>query len=130
MEKITIIQTLIIGLTLMSDISLINGQEDRYREPRKAIPGQEPSDYVPNGEYHKIDDLDLYVARPGKTGGNGEKFVVWGHDIFGWKSGRTQELVDRLAADTEYTVILPNLFRGKSWPPPEVFDWDGEIKVM
>jgi len=54
---------------------------------------------VPQGEFINVDGLDLYVAGAGNS-----KAVIWSHDIYGWKEGRTMELVDRLAADTEYTV--------------------------
>ncbi len=54
---------------------------------------------------------------------------MWGHDIFGPTSGRTYELVDQLAEDTEYTVLLPDFFRGEESPPPETYEWDTVIKV-
>ena len=51
------------------------------------------------GELVVVDDLTLYVVRP--TGAQyNNKAVVWGHDIFGWESGRTKAMVDQIAADT------------------------------
>jgi dienelactone hydrolase len=55
--------------------------------------------------------------------------VVWGHDIFGWDSGRTKELVDRLAAETEYMVVLPDLFRGVIAPEAPSYEWETVLQV-
>ncbi len=86
------------------------------------------TDYVGKGFFVQLDDLQVYVALPGVPG-SGEKAVVWGHDIFGPNSGRTYELVDQLAADTEYTVLLPDFYRGAVNPPLEDFTWDAQLRV-
>ncbi len=56
--------------------------------------------------------------------------MVWGHDIFGPNSGRTYELVDQLAADTEYTVLLPDFFRGAISPPADTYEWETVLRVI
>ena len=61
--------------------------------------------------------------------GDGTRAVIWAHDIFGWESGRTKELVDRLAGDTEYLVVLPDLFRGQVFPPSASYEWETELQV-
>jgi len=43
--------------------------------------------------------------------------------------GRTYELVDQLASETEYFVILPDFFRGVQNPPFEDFEWEKVVKV-
>ncbi len=90
--------------------------------------GQLETDYSPRGFFVQLDDLEVYVAQPG-VAGSGQKAVVWAHDIFGPNSGRTYELVDQLAADTEYTVLLPDFYRGQVNPPLEDFLWDNQLRV-
>ncbi len=75
-----------------------------------------------------MDGLDLYVASPGLPG-DGSKAVVWAHDVYGWKEGRTMELVDRLAADSEYTVVLPNVWRDVVWPDAVTYKWTDSLQV-
>jgi hypothetical protein len=43
--------------------------------------------------------------------------------------GRTYELVDQLASETEYYVILPDFFRGVENPPFTDFEWETVVKV-
>ncbi len=108
-------------------LSVRSGQG--YREPLDAFPRVEPSaDYEPRGTFIVIDDLTLYVSERAFPG-NGERVVVWGHDIFGPTSGRTYELVDRLADETEYTVVLPDFFRGAVAPPSDTYEWETHLKV-
>ena len=89
---------------------------------------EQNSEYQSKGDIWQVEDLELYVVRPGQTG-DISKWVVWGHDIFGWHSGHTVQLVDKLAADTEYTVVLPNLFRGQERPKPEAYKWETNTGV-
>lgn len=97
-------------------------------EPPGAL-GPLKTNYTPNGFFVELDDLPVYVAPPGMAG-SGEKAVVWGHDIYGPNSGRTYELVDQLAADTEYTVLLPDFFRGVVFPlPPSTYEWETSLRV-
>ena len=71
-----------------------------YSEPEEAFgPLAQDNSQQDAGELVVVDDLTLYVVRP--TGAEyTNKAVVWGHDIFGWESGRTKEMVDQIAADT------------------------------
>ncbi len=97
-----------------------DGAYGRYR----GGDGHGGSRYQPQGEFVDADGLDLYVAAAGQPGGDGAtKAVVWAHDIYGWREGRTFELVDRLAGDTEYMVVLPNLYRDVVWPDAETYKW-------
>jgi len=71
------------------------------------------------------------VAFPG-VAGSGNKAVLWGHDIFGPTSGRTFELIDQLASETEYTVVMPDFFRGKGGDtsvPFGDYEWEEVLKV-
>ena len=41
---------------------------------------------------------------------------MWGHDIFGPDSGRTKEYCQKMSEELGLTCILPDFFRGQSWP--------------
>lgn len=90
--------------------------------------GPVQSDYVPRGTTIPFGDLNVYFAFPGVSG-SGTKAVVWGHDIYGPTSGRTYELVDQLAAETEYLVLLPDFFRGEMLPPYDKYSWADYLQV-
>ena len=96
--------------------------------PEEAFGRLEPEPRQAAGEIIVIDDLQLYVVQPGIQG-DGTKAIVWAHDIYGWNSGRTQAMVDQIAAETEYLVVLPDLFRGEEWPEPETYRWETELQV-
>lgn len=53
-------------------------------EPPNAL-GPLTSDYQPFGNVVVVDDLEIYVAR---SDSSSSKMIVWGHDIFGWDSGK------------------------------------------
>lgn len=113
---------------MMAILVLMASPATSLREPDGAFSRMSDDTYVPRGEVDVIGgDLPIYIARSGLP--NVGKMVVWGHDIFGWKSGRTKELVDRLAEETELNVILPDLFRGLERPPAETYQWDTSLQV-
>ena len=60
---------------------------------------------------------------------NNDKWVVWGHDIFGVDSGRTKEYCEKMNVDLGVTCILPDFFRGVPPPPPfiTVPTWNGQL---
>ncbi len=62
-----------------------------------------------------FNNLTLYVSPPGMGDGSSGKAVVWGHDIFGWESGRTKELVDRLFVCSFLFVLLWRAAGPRSW---------------
>ena len=99
-----------------------------YHEPEGAFGRLEAEPRQAAGEIVVVDDLQLYVVQPGIQGTN-TKAIVWAHDIYGWNSGRTQAMVDQIAAETEYIVVLPDLFRGEEWPEPETYRWETELQV-
>ena len=39
------------------------------------------------------------------------------------------ELVDRLASDTAYTVVLPNFYRDVVWPDARYYKWENQGEV-
>lgn len=100
----------------------------QFEDPVGAFGRYDYKGHQDQGEIITIDDLNLYIAQPGIVG-SGTKAVVWGHDIFGWNSGRTRELVDQLASETEYLVVLPDFFRGESWPESETYEWETHLQV-
>ncbi len=95
-------------------------------EPEDAW-GPLRSNYEPKGFNQTLgDDLLVYIAGlPGTT----DKAVVWGHDSYGPGSGTTYELVDRLAEDTGFLVLLPDFFRGEVLPPFRKYTWTDPIQV-
>ena len=81
-----------------------------YREPSGAYRRAEAPSRQDAGELVEVDDLTLYVVRP--TGGEfAGRAVVWGHDIYGWESGRTKAMVDRLVA---FLTVLNQCFVGSA----------------
>ena len=55
------------------------------------------------------------------------RWLVWGHDIFGPDSGRTKEYCQDISQELGLTCILPDFFRGLSWPDelPTPPSWEG-----
>ena len=105
-------------------LHLVNGG---YEEPEGALPKLE-YDYQPRGSTIMYNDLPIYVANPGLPS-DGTKYIVWGYDIYGWASpARTFELIDRLAAETDYTVICPDFFRGGVYTD-QVSEWATSLRV-
>ena len=106
-------------------------QASKSFEPDGALPPLEYS-YTPKGEFGSIGDLPIYVAaQPGDP--EPGRFVVWGYDISGWgdppSAGRAFDMVDQLSDLTGMTVIFPDFFRGKKYPPIETYRWETELQV-
>ena len=80
---------------------------------------QEPqveSNYTARGEM-----VDLDPNMKGYLVGSGQKVVIWSTDIFGItgensKRRRTKEWADFLAEEGDYTVLVPDWFRGNNMP--------------
>ena len=56
-----------------------------------------------------------------------EKWIIWGHDIYGVDSGRTKEYCEKMNTDLGVTCILPDFFRGAEGKPDPIPVWDGEL---
>ena len=98
-----------------------------YQEPEDAL-GILEYQYQARGSTIVYNDLPIYVA-PSVSSPNSTKYIVWGYDIYGWKApARTFELIDRLAAETDYMVICPDFFRGEFYTD-EVSQWDTSLRV-
>lgn len=74
------------------------------------------SDYTPTGTYFTVSvpdqpDLRVYSAGPADA----TKVLVCIYDIFALHQNTLQG-VDHLAAASGFRVVLPDLFRGESWP--------------
>ena len=63
--------------------------------------------------------------------------IIWNPDIFGFDSGITRQLADRLSSGLNATVVVPDYFRGDYRGPQEpgfrnylrdMSDWDGQLK--
>ena len=119
--------TCILALFLLAPAT----QASKSVEPDGALPPLEYS-YTPKGEFGSIGDLPIYVAaQPGDS--EPGRFVVWGYDISGWgdppNAGRAFDMVDQLSDLTGMTVIFPDFFRGKKYPPIETYRWETELQV-
>ena len=75
-----------------------------------------------------------------------DKWILWAHDIFGVDSGRTKEYCNKMwtgehcelwrviqflykcATDLGVTCILPDFFRGESWPRPAP-TWESQLRA-
>lgn len=76
------------------------------------------SDYTPTGTYFTLPvpendqpDLPVYTAGPADA----KTVLVCVYDIFSLHQNTLQG-VDHLAAASGFRVVLPDLFRGESWP--------------
>ena len=100
-----------------------------HEEPEGAIGFADPEPRQSAGEVITLEDMSVYVVQPGQPS-DGTKAVVWAHDIAGWQQGRTEALVDRLAQETEYLVLLPDFFRGVERPEAETYEWETSLQVF
>jgi len=74
--------------------------------------GSEPAlaaTYVAKGTESKLGDLSIYTIGTGNTA------IIVNNDIYGFNGGRIRLICDQLANDG-YFVILPDYFRGDSYP--------------
>ena len=93
---------------------------------------QEPqveSNYTARGEM-----VDLDPNMKGYLVGSGQKVVIWSTDIFGItgensKRRRTKEWADFLAEEGDYTVLVPDWFRGNNMQVGSFFDpmWVAQV---
>lgn len=65
----------------------------------------ETTNYVAKGSVQWMGDMEIYVV------GNGERCVIWNHDIYGFNSGRSRQLAD-LLAEAGFMVLMPDYFKG------------------
>ena len=81
-------------------------------EPTGALPVLR-ANYTQKGKESNITDLPIYVSGEDNIGSD-NKAIIFIYDIAGFNGGRTRQMMDDLAA-RGYFVILPDLFRGKSY---------------
>merc|ERR1719154_561774 len=93
----------------------------RYEEPEGAFSALWINNSVP-GEIDQLGDLTVFRFGPATN----DKWVVWGHDIYGVDSGRTKEYCEKMNIDLGVACILPDFFRGESWPNP-LPTWEGKM---
>eukprot|EP01084_Bolivina_argentea_P280048 478848_1 len=88
-------------------------------EECKAAGPPKKSTYKPKGKISKLGDLPIYEV------GNGKKAIISLYDIFGWNevSKNVFALADELAERGNFTIIMPDPYRGEPWPvgqfPPQ-----------
>ena len=73
----------------------------------------------------KFFGLNMYVPRYGPA--INDKWVLWGHDIYGVDSGRTKEYCNKMFEDLGVTCILPDFFRGADGRPDPIPVWNDEL---
>ena len=56
-----------------------------------------------------------------------QRWLLWGHDIYGPESGRTREYCALIANVLGVTCIIPDFFRGEEWPKP-VPTWESGMQ--
>ena len=56
-----------------------------------------------------------------------QRWLLWGHDIYGPESGRTREYCALMADVLGVTCIIPDFFRGEEWPKP-VPTWESGMQ--
>jgi len=98
-----------------------------YREPQEAF-SELWLDNTDPGEVDQLGDLTVFRYGPATN----DRWLVWGHDIFGPESGRTKEYCQKMNTDLGVTCILPDFFRGAGTEgqfPDPVPVWEGELSV-
>eukprot|EP00008_Paramoeba_atlantica_P005850 CAMPEP_0201480796 /NCGR_PEP_ID=MMETSP0151_2-20130828/5206_1 /ASSEMBLY_ACC=CAM_ASM_000257 /TAXON_ID=200890 /ORGANISM="Paramoeba atlantica, Strain 621/1 / CCAP 1560/9" /LENGTH=251 /DNA_ID=CAMNT_0047862765 /DNA_START=51 /DNA_END=806 /DNA_ORIENTATION=+ len=68
------------------------------------------SDHALAGEFITFNEVKMYVTGEGRSAA-----IVVTYDIFGYHPC-TLQICDRLSQCTNYTVVVPDFFEGKSWP--------------
>jgi len=87
--------------------------------------------WMDKGVVEQVGDLKVYRV------GESNRCIIWCYDIYGFKSGRTREMCDKLAS-FGYMVLLPDFFRGewrdvnspdlKNWIIKQT-DWFGKLQI-
>jgi len=95
-----------------------------YREPEDAFSELWLDNSVP-GEVDQLGDLTVFRYGPATN----EKWIIWGHDIYGVDSGRTKEYCEKMNTDLGVTCILPDFFRGAEGKPDPIPVWEGGLSV-
>ena len=70
------------------------------------------------GEYKTIDEINTYQT------GNGKSAVLVCTDIFGAAFINARQIADRIAANTNTTVFVPDCFNGDPMDPDASNLWD------
>ena len=87
--------------------------------PENSLGSLKIDDYQPKGQTVTLGQMRLYHV------GSGSKAVLFSFDIFGYGSGRTFQICDRLASKG-WQVFMPDFFLGKPYPNkpigPDVVD--------
>lgn len=65
-----------------------------------------------NDGYTSMGDVDEYLGMNFYRTGNSSMCIIWNYDIFGFNSGRTNELADNVAKEG-FQVIIPDYYRGE-----------------
>merc|ERR1712215_578663 len=94
----------------------------RYEEPREAF-GVLKERHTNPGEIDLLGDLTVYRFGPATN----DKWIIWGHDIYGVDSGRTKEYCEKMNQDLGVTCILPDFFRGVDGRPDPIPVWTDEL---
>eukprot|EP00091_Calanus_sinicus_P018638 TRINITY_DN4321_c0_g1_i8.p1 TRINITY_DN4321_c0_g1~~TRINITY_DN4321_c0_g1_i8.p1 ORF type:complete len:256 (-),score=50.93 TRINITY_DN4321_c0_g1_i8:74-841(-) len=95
-----------------------------YQEPEEAFSELWLNHTVP-GEVDQLGDLTVFRYGPSTN----DKWVIWGHDIYGVDSGRTKEYCEKMNTDLGVTCILPDFFRGAEGKPDPIPVWDGQLSL-
>jgi dienelactone hydrolase len=87
--------------------------------PKKSHGAMKPVPGHRGSEYQIAGNLNLYHV------GQGNKAIIFIHDIYGIDSGRSRLVADEFAAQG-YQVFFPDLLRGDTFPDNGKFDGFGE----
>merc|ERR1711915_552616 len=96
--------------------------QESYQEPQEAFSQLQVDITVP-GDVDQVGNLTIYRYGPAIN----DKWVLWGHDIYGVDSGRTKEYCNKMFEDLGVTCILPDFFRGADGRPDPIPVWTDEL---
>ncbi|CAF1439644.1 unnamed protein product [Adineta steineri] len=86
------------------------------------------NDTYAKGEVVRVDDMDVYTVGSDTNSLKDLSIIVF-YDIFGFNISQTRVFCDRLAAEYEVQVVMPDFYRGKSASvtTPHLIAWVAQV---
>ncbi|CAF1414295.1 unnamed protein product [Adineta steineri] len=86
------------------------------------------NDTYAKGEVVRVEDMDVYTVGSNTNSLKDLSIIVF-YDIFGFNISQTRVFCDRLAAEYEVQVVMPDFYRGKSASvtTPHLIAWVAQV---
>lgn len=82
----------------------------------------------PKGEVIRVEDMNVYTVGNNTKSGKDLSIIVF-YDIYGFNITQTRVFCDRLAAEYEVQVVMPDFYRSKSASvtTPHLIAWVAQV---